>query len=284
MKGFKAIILFIAAWGTSAVTTGAQEYHAPEDTVKVMGLLREFRNPGGSPSDLAGKIAERLIGTPYAPVTKDDSVSRNEVRMDAMDDMAFLNAVTALSRRATSPGLLRFYDYAASLRDVTFRHGEDKGFPTRMVYAADWVGDNKARGNVKEFTEDYSNLFKTKSLDNVTRHRDEYAALRDSATYEAWRMVEFGFRTHKIPHMRRESTEWKDVSANIKDGDIIMLLTSANDIDVYETGILRHRDDGFHLIHVDEKEGRIVEEQEPIGRYIKRNSKLIYGFRWLRIE
>lgn len=279
----RILLALIAAAGFFSQGIEAQRYHSPEDTVKVMGILREFHDPGGSPSNLAGRIAERLIDTPYAPVTKEDSVSRNEVRLDAMDDMTFLNTVTALARRATSPGLLRFYDYAASLQDVTFRHGEDKGFPTRMIYAADWVGDNKARGNVREFTEDYSNLFKTKSLDYVTRHRDEYAALGDSATYDAWRMIELGFRTHKIPHMRRESTEWKDVSANLKDGDILMLLTSANDIDVYEIGILRHRDDGFHLIHMDEKEGKVVEEKEPIGRYIKRNSKLIYGFRWLRI-
>lgn len=267
----------------SVGTATAQTWHSEEDTERAMALVREFHDPGGDPSEKAGPIAERLIGTEYRNLTMEDSTGHLQIRMDAFDDMGFLNTVVALARLATSPGHKRPEEFENAIREVTFRRGVDNGFPTRMVYAADWVVDNKSRGIIKEMTEIYSDQFKTKSLDYVTRHRDLYRALADSATYEEMKMVEMGFRTHKIPHMRRESSDWKDIAPALRDGDIIMLLTPDNTTDVLEIGIIRRRDDGFHYIHPSETAGKVVEEPEPLGRYIKRNAKKVYGYRWLRL-
>ena len=152
-----------------------------------------------------------------------------------------------------------------------------------MVYAADWIVDNKSRGLVTEITENYSDSFKTKSLDFVTRNRGKYASLKDSSTYEAQKMVEMGFRTHKIPHMKRESSGNKDVAADLREGDIVMVMTNDPLLDTLTIGFLKKRDDGMHLIHVSREAGKVVEEEEPLPRFMKRNAKNTYGWRWLRI-
>lgn len=262
----------------------AQTFHCPADTAKAMELTRKYYQPGKDPAPLCGDIAAELVGAVYVPIAKEDSLGEAPIRLDGFDELAFVNTVGAIAKLATSPGHARPKDLGLVIDNLTFRRGEKSGFPMRMNYAADWILDNKSRGNVEEFTEDYSNVFKTKSLDYVTRNKDKYAALKDSATYEKLRMVELGYRTFKIPYMKRESTEWKDIKPLLRDGDIIVLLTNEQDKDIFDIGFIKKRDDGFHYIHASEKEGKVVEESEPLGRYIKRNSKYIFGWRWVRLK
>lgn len=257
--------------------------HCENDTVTVMRLVRENFNPGGDPGELTSVIAESFIGMPREEVTMEDSIGSLCIRTDAFDDMSFLNEVTAIARLSTSPGHKRVKEYARELENISFRRGEDKGFPARMLYLSDWVVDNKARNNVKELTEYYSDAFRTKSLEKVTRNRDNYKALKDSATFEDQKMVEMGFRTHKVPHLKREQAAGKDILEDMRDGDIIVLLTPENNTDALEIGFVKKRDDGFHLIHPSYETNTVVEEKETLDRYIKRNAKRVYGWRWLRL-
>ncbi|MDE7441427.1 MAG: DUF1460 domain-containing protein [Muribaculaceae bacterium] len=254
------------------------------DTTRVMTLVRENFTPGGDPASIAGKIAESLIGARREEVTMNDSLGTLFIRTDAFDDMGFLNMVTAISRLATSPGHKRVNEFAKELESVTFRRGEEKGFPSRMLYFSDWVVDNKVRNNVKEMTEYNSDQFRTKSLEKVTRNREKYAALKDSATYEDQKMVEMGFRTHKVPHLKREQAANKDILSEMRDGDIVVLLTSDPQTDALDIGFVRKRDDGFHFIHPSVDTGTIVEESETLDRYLKRIAKRTYGWRWLRLQ
>lgn len=262
----------------------AQSFHCAEDTVKAMEIVRSFQDPGGDPSKICGPIAERLVGVEYVPLTRLDEKGEAPLRLDGLDEMGLVNTVIALARTATSPGFLRLNDLIANLESMTFRRGEPNGFPSRLIYPSDWAVDNKSRGHVKELTETYSDVFKTKSLEYVTRNREHYPALKDSANFERQKMIEMGYRTHKIPHMKRESSDWKEIHAELRDGDLLMLLSSDPALDVFEIGFIVKRDDGFHFIHASEEAGKVVEETEPLGRYIKRNSKKTYGWRWMRVS
>lgn len=259
-------------------------YNSETDTLKAMEVVRKYYSPGATPSDLCDDIAMEYVGTKYVPITKQDTLENSQIITDGFDEMTFVNFVCASAKLATSPGYARPQDLSKILDQISYRHGQPEGFPSRMNYAADWILDNKSRGNIKELTEDYSDSFKTKSLDYVSRHRDEFSALKDSSTYDKMRMVEFGYRTFKIPHLKRESIQWKDISADLKDGDLIVLLSNEPDKDIYNIGFVKKSDDGFHLIHASEKEGKVVYEKEPLARYVKRNAKSIYGWRWVRVK
>lgn len=265
-------------------TVQAQSFHCANDTTKAMELVRKYHQPGKDVAPLCGDIAAELVGVAYVPITREDSVGNAQIRLDGFDEMAFVNTVSSIAKLATSPGIARPKDLGMILDNLTFRKGENNGFHTRMNYAADWILDNKSRGNVRELTEDYSDSFKTKSLDYISRHRDEYSALKDSDAYDKLRMVEFGYRTFKIPHMRRESGEWKEVKQDLRDGDLIVVLTNEQDKDIYTIGFLKQRADGMHLIYASPKEGKVVEDSDPFGKYLKRNSKYVYGWRWLRLK
>ena len=273
-----ALLLFI-----SGSSLAAGRYHCANDTTIALGLVRECYNPGGDPGATAGKVAESFVGVPFEEVTKNDSTGSLALRADAFDDMTFLNTVAAISRLSTSPGHKRINELERELENLSCRRGEEKGFASRMLYLSDWVVDNKARKNIIEETETYSDSFRTKSLDKVTHSREEYAALRDSAAYEDMKMVEMGFRTHKVPHLKREQAATGYVDEEMRDGDIIVLLTPDASTDAAEIGFVRKREDGFHFIHPSASAGKVVEEKETLARYIKRNAKRIYGWRWLRL-
>ena len=135
-----------------------------------------------------------------------------------------------------------------------------------------------------ELTESFSRLFKTKSLDYLTRHRSEFPALADSAAFDRQKMIEMGFRSHKIPYMKRQSFEWKDVESEMADGDIVMMLGNNPEFDWLAVGFVIQKEDGFHLLHASPEEGKVVLEEMPLSRYVKKYAGQIYGYRWFRLK
>ena len=280
--GKMALAMALAACGV--LTATAERVHCAADTATAMEIVREFAQPGGEPGQIVVRVAERLVGVPYGEVNREDSLGRLQVRLDAFDKMNFVNAVVALAKTATQPGQPLASDFVNAFENVACRRGAEDGFTSIMLYGADWIVDNRGRGNVEEFTERRSEAFKTRSLDAISRNRKLFPALADSAAYDRQRMMEMGYRNHKIPNMKRQSLEWKDVDADMRDGDIVMLLCNADDYDIWEVGFVVRRDDGWHFIHASEKDGKVVERPEPLAKYIKRNAKDTYGWRWLRVK
>lgn len=280
----KGLLIACLFFGGFCFQVQAQQFHCERDTAEAMNIVRELFNPGGKPGEVSGEIARRMVGRAYEPITKTDERGEAEIRLDGFDDMSLVNMIASMSKLAVNPGFPRVADLGYQLNSYTFRRGEPDGFPTRMIYGGDWILDNRSRQNLKDLTEDYSDKYKTKSLEGVSRNREEYAALKDSAVYDRQKMVEMGYRTFKIPHLPRESAGWKEVVADMRDGDIVMLLSPNPQMDIFEIGIVTKRDDGFHFIHASERDGKVVEESDNLARYIKRHAKETYGWRWLRLQ
>ena len=257
---------------------------SPADTLKISTILKNNRAAGADPSSLLIPIAVELTGLPYKDIVHTDTTGLPTAELDGLDEMSFLNTVIALSRMSVAPYNTSWKELPDYLAKSGWRRGEASNYASRMFYGSDWIVDNRARGNIADMTENYSTLYRTKSLDYLSRHRDEIPALKDSARYEDTRMVEFGYRLHKIPHLKREALESKDIIGEVKDGDIVMLLTPEPDFDYYTVGFIVKRNDGLHLIHASKVDGKVLEEPETLGRYIKRNVKKIYGIRWLRLK
>ncbi len=282
----KHTILISVMLGVAAVSANAADTQAvaPADTLKINTIITGNRVAGGDAATLLVPIATEMIGLPYEDVVKTDPTGMPRPGLDGFDDMSFVNTVIALAKMSVAPYNCSWKELPDYLAKVGWRRGEANNYASRMVYGSDWIVDNRSRNVISELTENYSTLYRTKSLDYMSRHRDEIPALKDSARYEAVRMVEFGYRLHKIPHLKREAIESKEILPEVKDGDIIMLLGNDSDFDFYTMGFVVRRPDGLHLIHASKADGKVVEEPETLGRYIKRNVKKIYGVRWLRLK
>lgn len=278
--------LILAVTLSAMTCTGAQAVrtHCAADTASAIRAVRSVAAPGAAPSTVAAALASSLVGIPYESAMRTDSTGRLQLRLDAFDEISFVNTVAALAKAATQPGSARIGDIEEALVSMSCRRGEENGFPSIMAYGADWAIDNKGRGNISELTESYSELFKTKSLDYLTRHREEFPALADSAAFDRQKMLEMGFRSHKIPYMKRQSFEWKDVMEEMADGDIVMFLGNNPEFDWVTMGFVVRKDDGFHLVYASPEQGKVVIEEMSLSRYVKKNAARIYGYRWFRLK
>jgi len=267
-------------------TTPAYAYeprlHCQEDTVMVSRILQRAADNGGNLGERCVFVARQLVDTPWAPPLDNDSVGTIFINMHGFDRLGFVNTVLALAE-ASRQKLPRVREFERQYESFSRRKGEDAGFASKLIYGADWIVDNVYRGNLKEMTEYLGGGgFKTKTLDYITRNRDQFPALKNEATYDKVRMMEMGYRSHRIPHMKKQSAGNKSLHELMKDGDIIMMLSPEFDFDIYDIGVVEMKDGVPHLFHISHENGKVVEDPYPMSRLFKLEGQHFYGYRWLR--
>lgn len=275
-------LLSALVYASSPARAYEPRLHCQEDTVAVSRILQQAAEKGGNLGERCVFVAKELIDTPWAPPLDNDSVGTIVINMHGFDRLGFVNTVLALAE-ASRQKLPTVREFERQYETYCRRKGEDTGFDSQLIYGADWIVDNVYRGNLKEMTEYLGGGgFKTKTLDYITRHRDQYPALKDEATYDKVRMIEMGYRSHRIPHMKKQSAGNKPLHELMKDGDIIMMLSPEIDFDVYDIGVVEMKDGQPHLIHISHGSGSVVEDPYPMSRLFKLEGQFFYGYRWLR--
>jgi hypothetical protein len=187
-------------------------------------------------------------------------------------------ALTSGSSRAT------WRTFVSQLEEIGYSHGENTGFASALIYPSVWIADNIYRGNVKEITEDLSgSKHCVKTLDYITSHRDLYPALSDSITYEKMKRVEEGYRSHRVPYMAKESIAAKIVKDNIRNGDIIVILTKDIGLDSKEIGIVKLVNGNPYMIYASSVSGKVEMTSVPVAECFKHEWRQAQGYRIIRV-
>lgn len=256
--------------------------HCEKDTVMAGELLRKTAEHGGSIGDRIVFAAHQLEGTPWASPADNDSIGTIVIDFHGFDRLGFVNTVLAIAE-ASRKNLPLVREYELQYENFSRRKGQDDGFPSQLIYGADWIVDNVYRGNLKEMTEYLGGGgFKPKTLDYITRHRDEYPAMKNPEVYDKVRMIEMGYRSHRIPHMKKQSASNKSLHELMENGDIVMMLSPELDFDIYDIGVVEMIEGIPHLIHISHETGKVVADPYPLHRLFKLDGQHFYGYRWLR--
>lgn len=283
MKYFKSkyIIILFFSFLIPFGLKGEVRYHCSSDSLKVAELLQKAQE-GETYGDRIVAAAKALTGIPYGSASDNDSIGTIVIRLDSLNQREFINMALAAAKStyAISPGLS---DFEKALENISRRKGVDEGFASQFLYGSDWIIDNAYRGNIKEMTDYFEGgNFRTKTLDYVSRHKEQFPALADSIVMDKVKVVEMGYRSHRIPHQKKHNIGNKKLIELFKNGDIIMMLSPDPDFDIYDLGIVVLKDDQPHLIHISREEGKVVEDEYPLQRLFKIEGQFFYGFRWLR--
>ncbi|MBD5269824.1 MAG: DUF1460 domain-containing protein [Bacteroides sp.] len=228
--------------------------------------------------------ARELAGTPTGLSVLQDTVTSACINLHELSPLDFTSTALAFAKAAANSRNPRYEDFAEAYVNISRRKGLDGGFASRLLYGADWTVDNVYRGNVQELTDRLpDNVFKTRSFDHFTSHRQDYAPLRnDSAAWEDVRMVEMGYRSHKVPYLRKQTITKKDIREHISKGDIIILLGKESDRDIWDMGFIDILPSGeMRLIHSDPAGGEIKEEEVSLERFFKLAGQYFTGYRLL---
>lgn len=280
-RPFIVFFLYMIAFILAIPVAGMPRYHCPDDTARAERLIESVKGQDNFGKRIV-EAARFLVGTPEAKGADNDSIGTLVVRLDSLSRREFINIALAMAK-ASERGDVKLSDFETALENIGRKKGKDEGFVSQFFYGADWIQDNISRGNLKEMT-DYvdGGSFKTKSFDYVTRHREEFPAMADSATYDKMRSIEMGFRSHRIPYQKKQSIGNNNIRELLKDGDIIMMLTPDDDFDIYDIGVVAINNGQPHLIHISHHTGKVVEDEYDLKRLFKVDGQYFYGYRWLR--
>ncbi|MBD5203826.1 MAG: DUF1460 domain-containing protein [Bacteroidales bacterium] len=282
MKAIKSIITLVVGVLCFANSPAEVRVHCEADREKASQILEEVMEMPSSGERIIA-AARALKGVRTGESALHDTIGSAEINLHELSPLDFASTVLAFAKAASTSRQPGFDDFADSFVNLSRRRGEDGGFASRLFYSADWTVDNIYRGNLTELTDRLpDNVFRTRSFDHYTSHRDLYPALRDSDEYEKVRMVEMGYRSHKVPYMKKQTIGKKDVKEIVTTGDVIILLSKDSDGDIQDIGFIEKTPDGnMYLIHSNPSGGFVKEENVSLERFFKLAGQYFAGYRLL---
>ena len=254
------------------------------DTTLITRLLVEGAAAHlSTPNERVAYFGRKLIDTPYVASTLEGTPEQLTVDMQHLDCTTFVETVAALAM-TTGEGRSSYLDFLHNLEQLRYRQGRVNGYASRLHYASDWVMDNVHQGLLVDYTDrcGAATTPLVKSIDFMTRNRDKYPALADSAEFAAMKNVESAYRNHRVNFVRSATLSSKNAARFLREGDILLFTTKTPNLDVSHEGIVVMEADGPHLLHASSKAGRVVLDPLPLKDYLKKNPS-ITGARIIRV-
>ena len=287
MKHFlTGVLLSMALASNSANPHDIRFHNEATDTTKINTILLDATKAteGMSPEARVAYIGKEFLGTPYVSGTLEGGDTETlTINLDEMDCTTYVETVMALAY-TIGEGRTSWRDFAYNLERLRYRSGEMKGYGSRLHYPSDWVVDNVHRGNFKEVTGILAGCeHQVKSLDFITRNRDKYPALADSIAYDQIRNMELGYRNHRYPYIKTSKLAIKDISSQLREGDIILITTKTPGLDVQHMGIIVIEKGEPYLMHASSAAGSVVVDKRALKEYMRRNRSAT-GIRVLRLN
>ena len=284
MKSFITLIAFLSIYFSMSAFTpqSMMRFHCAEDTTEINSILAETNNRTNIES-LTIDLAKHFIGRKYKAHTLEGDKEYLTINIHEFDCVTFVESIIALTQTAQRSHST-WRDYAQNLESIRYRKGSMTGYASRLHYISDWIADNTYRGNIKEITksiEGATTMIKT--LNYMSRNANNYSALEDSSNLAEIKKVEMGYRSHLIPCLKKQFLAKKSVCQQLKDGDIVVILSKAEGLDASHVGFIAFINNVPHLLHASTLNGEIHLEQIDLNEYLKRHARNAPGVRILRI-
>lgn len=250
------------------------------DTTEVTAMLIKLADMKLQSSSENVYAAARLLeGTPYAAGTIDAQPERLTVRLDSLDCTTMVETAMALAM-TVEEGRTSWRDFIYNLERLRYRDGRADGYASRLHYVSDWAIDNSHRGVLREVTDRVGQTSsKIKTLDYMSSHRGSYPALADDGEFERLKNAEIGYRSHRFVFIKPSDVD----RAQLRNGDVIAIVTKTPGLDVQHMGVVVIGDDRKpHMIHASSKAGKVVMEPATIADYLRRNHTAM-GIRVFRL-
>lgn len=229
-----------------------------EDWAVFEGKVRWAVEGGLDTVPLATAIAEigrSFVGTAYVPRTLEvEGPERLVINFTGLDCVTFVENAFAMARFVRAGGAERLVRraeaealYERLLGELRYRDGTIAGYPSRLHYFSDWVGDNARRGLVLDLGGGLGGDRDAEPIDFMTTHPEAYRQLSDPENVARVREAEARLsaegRTY-IPEDRIAAA-----AAGIRDGDIIAATSTVPGLDVAHTGLALWVDGTLRLLH-----------------------------------
>ena len=284
-KILASIILFLAfCLNSQAASPMNMRFHCEKDTTKINELLNDGLKSGiKTANELVVFYANKLLGTPYVAHTLEGDTEMLTINIDELDCTTFVETLYALTRTTLS-NRATWRDYANNLESIRYRDGVMSDYSSRLHYISEWIINNSNRDNLIDITANFQkSRYLVKTIDFMSKHRNAYASLKDSATFEKIKSFEVGFRSHRFPYLKKEDVNAKNSKATFKSGDFIAMVTNIEGLDISHLGIVIKENNELYFINASMGGKKVQLEKRTFYDYLDRVRSCI-GVRVFRIK
>ncbi|MBK8945132.1 MAG: DUF1460 domain-containing protein [Ignavibacteriae bacterium] len=268
MKYFFAII-FLFLFNSSFI---AQATYSDED-LKICNSKFELafsKNLTELPiNDIFVEIGKSFLGLDYEANTLEKGEKENLViHLSGLDCYTFFESSLVFAR-CIKNNKITFEDYQKELTNIRYRNGTIDLYPSRLHYASDWLYDNTKRGIVKDITKEIGGILYDKKIDFMSNHTESYKQLKNNLKFiEEIKSIEDSINSRKYYYIPEDYIEC--IEDKIQNGDIILLSTGIDGLDISHTGIAVKMDDGrIHFMHAPIKGKKIEITKLPLADYAR---------------
>jgi hypothetical protein len=205
--------------------------------------------------DAMAALGRTFVGTAYVPRTLEvEGPEGLVIDFRGLDCVTFVENVFALGRFTRAHGVDVLADrstaqaaYEALLTEIRYRDGVIDGYPSRLHYFTDWIGDNARRGLLRDVTDELGGVPDGEPIDFMTAHTDAYRQLADPANVTLVRLAEERLSAAGRTYVPQERIA--EVADGIRDGDVIAATSTVTGLDVAHTGFALWVDGALRLMH-----------------------------------
>lgn len=262
-----AAVLGRRAWAQEPVRNAPPE---PTDEEIVAATLEwaAGQNLGGRPvGEIMARMGEHFAGTPYvAHSLEEEGEEHLVVNLRGFDCLTFVENMLAFAR-CLAGGKTGLDDFRRELTTIRYRAGVINGYPSRLHYFTDWLGDNVRKGVVRNVSRYFGGVEYTKTINFMTTHRESYRQLAEEDCVERIRNAEHRLSAAPLVHI--PTTKVAGIQDQLRDGDIIGTTTSMEGMDVSHTGMVVRKDGVTRFLHAPLSGKKVLVSDGSLAEYLQ---------------
>lgn len=265
--------------------------YTKEDSALVVKLLTEAPTQRGKENRMM-YFGKKFLGLPYVGFTLENGDKEHLiVNLHGLDCTTFVETVLALSL-CDLQDARTFKDYCRNLLKVRYRDGKMTDYTSRLHYFTWWGDDNVKLGIVKEIgkmnPQDFPfEAVHTIHINYMSKNPHLYKQLKNHPEFvSVIKRYEDETNGKKYAYIAKEDLKFHQSTplGQIRDGDIVAMLTDQDGLDTRHIGIAFWKDGKLHLLHASSLYKKVLMSKETFYEYEKKQPKHI-GIRvWRMVE
>lgn len=241
-------------------------------------------------SERIPRIAAYFMGTPYKASTLEsaDGVEYLTVNLREVDCMTFVENVVALNRMLSMYHAEKFPEdscvaqYPLILKNLRYRDGEMKEYPSRLHYTSEWLFNNQQKAYLRLVTDLFGGEELPLNLYAMSGHPENYPILKNRPDYiQEIRGYESALNKRCLNYLPKQA--FPQYAEEMPSGLIVAITTSAEGLDIAHLGILCRKGAVLGMIHASLTEKKVVFTEQGLSPYlsgIKRFTGVVLAEIW----
>ena len=262
--------------------------YTKEDSALVVKLLTEAPTQRGKENRMM-YFGKKFLGLPYVGSTLENGDKEHLiVNLHGLDCTTFVETVLALSL-CDQQDARTFNDYCNNLEKIRYRNGKMTDYTSRLHYFTWWGDDNVKLGIVKDIgmmDAPFMGIQKV-HINYMSTHPQLYKQLKNHPEFiPVIKRYEDETNGKKYAYIAKEDLKFHQSTplGQIRDGDIVAMLTDQDGLDTRHIGIAFWKDGKLHLLHASSLYKKVLMSKETFYEYEKKQPKHI-GIRvWRMVE